>query len=123
MMTNTVAVWFELPALDLDRAQVFYEAVLGHPMKRETMGAGDMAIFQPPGAEVKGALVKGPMFRPTTDGALVYLNAGPDLAVPLGKVAAAGGTVVMPKTDISPFGFIAIITDSEGNRVGLHSLS
>lgn len=122
-MSVSVAVWFELPALDLDRAQVFYEAVLGFPMKRETMGAGEMAVFQPPGAEIKGAVVKGPMFRPSADGALVYLNAGADLAVPLGKVAAAGGSVVMPKTDISPFGFIAIITDSEGNRVGLHSLS
>lgn len=122
-MSISVAVWFELPALDLDRAQAFYEAVLGHPMKRETMSVGEMAVFQPPGAEVKGAVVKGEMFRPSQDGVLIYLNGGADLAVPLGRVAAAGGVVVLPKTSIGPFGFIAVITDSEGNRVGLHSLS
>jgi predicted enzyme related to lactoylglutathione lyase len=39
----------------------------------------------------------------------------------LGRVEKAGGKIVMPKTDIGPPGFIAIVRDSEGNSVGLHS--
>jgi predicted enzyme related to lactoylglutathione lyase len=36
-------------------------------------------------------------------------------------VVKAGGTVVMPKTSIGPNGFMAFFTDTEGNRVAMHS--
>jgi predicted enzyme related to lactoylglutathione lyase len=119
-----VAVWFELPTQDLDRAEAFYRAVLGHPMRRERSpdGSIDMAMFDPPDAEFKGALVKGEHFSPGMQGALVYLSGGADLAVPLARVEPAGGRVVMPKTAIGPYGHIAMFIDSEGNRVGLHSM-
>lgn len=121
---NSVAVWFELPATDLDRAESFYRTVLGHPMRRETCpNSGlQMSVFIPEGAEVMGALVKGEMFQPSDSGTLVYLNGGADLAEPLARVEAAGGRVVMPKTSIAPHGYVAIFIDSEGNRVGLHSM-
>lgn len=123
-MTKNVAVWFELPATDLDRAETFYKAVLGHPMRREPTpdGSMEMAIFDPEGAEVKGCLIRGDHFVPSAEGALVYLDGGADLAGPLGRVEGAGGRVLMPKTPIGPYGFIAVFQDSEGNRVGLHSL-
>lgn len=125
MTMNSVAVWFELPTADLDRAETFYRAVLGHPMRRETCpdGSLQMSVFDPPGAEAKGALVKGEQFTPGGNGTLVYLDGGDDLAVPLSRVEAAGGTVLMPKTPIGPHGFIALFADSEGNRVGLHSMA
>lgn len=120
-----VAVWFELPTTDLARAETFYRAVLGHPLRRETSpdGSLEMSIFDPPDAEFKGALVKGEHFTPGMSGALVYLNGGDDLALPLSRVEAAGGRVVMPKTPIGPYGHIALFIDSEGNRVGLHSMA
>jgi predicted enzyme related to lactoylglutathione lyase len=120
---KSVAVWFELPTTDLDRAETFYRTVLGYPLKREFSedGSLEMAVFNVDDAEVKGALVKGEHFQPGMAGALVYLNGGRDLAVPLGRVEAAGGRVVMPKTAIGPHGHIALFIDSEGNRVGLHS--
>jgi predicted enzyme related to lactoylglutathione lyase len=122
---NNVAVWFELPTTDLDRAETFYRAVFGHPMRRETSPDGnlEMCVFDPPGAEMKGALVKGAWFEPGLNGALVYLNGGDDLAVPLSRVEAAGGRIAMPKTAIGPHGHIALFIDSEGNRVGLHSMA
>ncbi|HLO78605.1 MAG TPA: VOC family protein [Magnetospirillum sp.] len=122
---HSVIVWFELPVTDLDRAETFYGAVLGHPLRREHSpdGALEMSVFDPPGAEIKGALVKGDNFVPAPNGTLVYLHAGDDLAAPLARVEKAGGTVVMPKTAIGPYGHIAIFTDSEGNRVGLHSMN
>lgn len=122
---NAVFVWFELPTTDLDRAVTFYSAVLGHPMRRETSPCGqlEMAVFDPADTELKGALVKGEQFTPNATGTLVYLNAGADLAEPLARVEAAGGQVVMPKTSIGPHGYIAAFIDSEGNRVGLHSMA
>ena len=40
------------------------------------------------------------------------------------RVEDAGGTVVMGKSQVSPeIGYIAVIDDTEGNRVYLHSMS
>ena len=75
--------------------------------------------------QVGGALVDSGGFHKAsaTDGPLIYLNANPDLQLVLDKVEAAGGTVTMPKTEISPeYGFMGLFTDTEGNRIGLHSI-
>jgi predicted enzyme related to lactoylglutathione lyase len=58
----------------------------------------------------------------TTDGPLIYLNGTPDVQIILDKVESAGGSILVPKTEISPeYGFMAVIIDTEGNRIGLHS--
>ena len=44
-MTRNALHWFEVPAVDLDRAQRFYQTLLGTALKRETMGGEQMAIF------------------------------------------------------------------------------
>lgn len=111
--------WFELPVQDLARAQNFYETVLGAPLRPETFAGLSMAIFPFTGG-VGGALVKGELFRPSPDGAVVYLDTGAGLDGCLERVARAGGKVVMPRTDIGEPGFIAMVVDTEGNRVGLH---
>src|SRR6185503_4113233 len=74
---------------------------------------------------VGGAIVDSKGFhKPSgTDGPLIYLNGNPDLQRILDKVEAAGGKIMVPKTEISPeYGFMAVIIDSEGNRIGLHSV-
>jgi predicted enzyme related to lactoylglutathione lyase len=71
---------------------------------------------------VSGSIIQGEGHVPSTDGTVVYLNAGADLSVVLDRVEAAGGQVVAPKTSIGENGFMAYIKDSEGNRVGLHSM-
>jgi predicted enzyme related to lactoylglutathione lyase len=111
--------WFELPVVDLARAQRFYETLLDAKLKAETFGGMPMAIF-PYSDGVGGALVKDARYRPSEDGAVVYLDAGRTLDQALQRVEAAGGRVAMPKTDIGAPGFIAIVVDTEGNRVGLH---
>jgi predicted enzyme related to lactoylglutathione lyase len=119
-MSNAIS-WFELPAQDLGRAQRFYEKVLGASLRAETFAGMEMAIFpyeHPTG--IGGALVKDARFRPSPDGAVVYLPARGGLDGCLARAAAAGGKVVMPRTDIGDPGFIALIVDTEGNRVGLH---
>jgi uncharacterized protein len=118
------ATWFEIPTADFERAVTFYEAVFQVKMKRENIG-GDMAIF--PGADdaVNGALLAPqPGYAPSATGAAIYLNAGNDLQPLLDRAAKHGGKVIVPKTALPPgMGHFAHMQDSEGNRVGLHSMN
>lgn len=114
--------WFEIPAQDLERARRFYETVLGVSLKPEVFAGMSMALFPyGRGEGVGGALVKDARFRPSQDGAVVYLDARAGLDGCLQRAQAAGGKVVLPRTDIGAPGFIALILDTEGNRVGLHA--
>ena len=123
--TNAIS-WFEIPAEDLDRAQQFYEAIFDIEMIPMEMPDFKMRMF--PLEEmsgVGGALVSAEGFyKPSaTDGALLYLNGSPDVQNILNKVEDAGGKIVIPKTQISPeYGFMAVLIDTEGNRIGLHSM-
>jgi predicted enzyme related to lactoylglutathione lyase len=122
-MANVIN-WFEIPVKNFDRASEFYSAVLGGEIHQLDTPAGSKMGFLP-GNEPKsvgGAIVKGEGYEPATKGSLVYLNGGDDLSKPLAKVEKNGGKVVMPKTSIGENGFIAYFTDTEGNRVGFHSM-
>ncbi|MCE3281299.1 MAG: bleomycin resistance protein [Chitinophagaceae bacterium] len=118
--------WFEIPATDLDRATKFYEAIFGLqliPMDMENIKMRMFPIEDMTG--VGGAVVdSGGFHKPSsTDGPLIYLNGNPDLQNVLGKVEAAGGKIVVPKMEISPeYGFMGVFVDTEGNRIGLHSI-
>jgi uncharacterized protein len=72
---------------------------------------------------VGGGIVQGEGFEPSATGSLIYLNGGDDLSVPLSKVEAAGGKIVLPKTAIGPNGYMAHFMDTEGNKVALHSMN
>jgi predicted enzyme related to lactoylglutathione lyase len=115
--------WFEIPVSDPDRARKFYSAVFGGAFEELEAGPGFRMIAFPGGqGDVGGALMHGEGYEPSMSGSLVYLNGGDDLAGPLGRVEAAGGTILLPKKDIgSGFGFFALIMDTEGNKVGLYS--
>lgn len=113
--------WFEIPVADMDRALAFYEKILDRRTKREVFGGMDMAIFPAPDPAVGGALIATKDRKPSAEGALVYLNVTGALDQVIGRVPAAGGQVVMGKTDIGEPGFIALFRDTEGNVVGLHS--
>lgn len=117
--------WFELPTTQIDQAQAFYEAVLGQAMRREAMGPSLGAVFayDPAQGGVGGALMQGPTApRPSSSGALVYLDAGPSLDEALARVKQAGGSIALEKQALPPgMGCFAHITDLDGNRVGLHA--
>ncbi|MCP4458097.1 MAG: VOC family protein [Cytophagales bacterium] len=122
--TNTLN-WFEIPTENIERAAKFYEAIFGIEMAVQEMGGIHMAFFpyDPESGKLSGALIKSDMHVPSaTDGPALYLNANPDLSDALGKVEEAGGKIVMPKTQITEeIGYMAFFTDSEGNRMALHS--
>jgi uncharacterized protein len=122
-MRNAIS-WFEIPTTQLASAQAFYETVLACRMRREPMGPSEGAVFPYAGEGVGGAVMAGPTAPASgAGGTLVYLDASPSLDAVLARVAAAGGGIAMPRQALPPgLGFIAHITDLDGNRVGLHAL-
>ena len=114
--------WFEIPVTDMQRAKAFYAKVMQIELRDEEMDGMQMAIFPHSEDGVGGSLTAGPNYRPGPSGTIVYLNAGADIDGPLSRIEAAGGKIVMPKLHLSPeIGHIAIMQDSEGNHIGLHS--
>jgi len=119
--------WFEIPSTDLDRAAKFYENIFGISLIPMDMPSIKMRMFpvEDPMTGIGGAIVHSEGFhKPSvTDGPLIYLNGNPDVQQVLDRVEAAGGSIMVPKTEISPdYGFMAVFIDTEGNRIGLHSI-
>jgi predicted enzyme related to lactoylglutathione lyase len=115
--------WFEIPASDIKRAVKFYGTILGVELSIAEMMPGYKMAMLPAEEGVGGGIVQGEGYTPSAVGALVYLNAGEDLAVALSKVESAGGKILVPKTNIGENGFFAFVLDTEGNKVGLHSMN
>ena len=118
--------WFELYVDDLARAKTFYQVVFQRSMEDLPTPPGDdkeMCAFSinADGTGAAGALVKSPHTKPGSGGTLVYFSCA-DCAVEAARAAANGGTGCQPKMSIGDYGFIAIVQDTEGNTIGLHSL-
>jgi len=126
MIFKNAISWFEIPTNDIKRAQQFYEAIfdiLMIPLETPQISMRMFPLESP--MDVGGALVQNSQFyKPSaTDGPMLYLNANPDVQNVLDKVEAAGGKIMVPKTQISPeYGHMAVFLDTEGNRVALHSV-
>lgn len=126
---DRVINWFEIPVVAFARAKRFYETIFQIEMATRTVTidgvALEMAFFPNVSTDglSTGALVCGEGYKSSTAGALVYLHGGSDLSNVQNRVEKAGGTVVKAKHLISPdAGYMAIIMDTEGNRVALHSM-
>jgi len=120
--------WFEIPVKDFDRAKKFYEDIFNYEMPETNMGDTRMGFFlyDMHAGKVGGAIVLNEQLHsPSENGSLIYLNAQPDLQIILDRVETAGGTVLKPKTIVSEeqnLGYWALMKDTEGNRVALHSM-
>ena len=116
--------WYEIPAIDFQRAVKFYETVLGIEIHAQEMNGMKVGFMPQQGDAVGGAIMTGPGQSPSGSGITLYFKVGDDLAVPLARVEPAGDHILMPKTLISKqIGHIALFHDTEGNRVGLHSMN
>jgi predicted enzyme related to lactoylglutathione lyase len=125
-MNNAIS-WFEIGTNDLDRATKFYETIFTVKLNPLDLPNIKMRMFPLDDmmTGVGGAVVNsGGFHKPSaTDGPLIYLNGNPDVQIILDRVETAGGKIMVPKTEISPeYGFMAVIIDTEGNRIGLHSV-
>jgi predicted enzyme related to lactoylglutathione lyase len=119
--------WFEIPTTDLDRAQKFYETIFGTTLIPLDLQNIKMRMFPMENqmSGIGGALCYNKEFyKPSaTEGPLIYLNGNPDVQNILDKIEAAGGKILVPKTQISPeYGHMAVLIDTEGNRIALHSI-
>ena len=132
-MKNNVITWFDVPTADFNRAIKFYSAILGEEVKvMEHMGQ-KLGFFPMEGAGIGGDIVppldpasaitlNGIGHKVSDGGTRIYLNCEGHLQEVLGRVEASGGKILAPRFAIGESGFIAIIKDSEGNTIGLHSL-
>ena len=115
--------WFEIYVDDLARAKVFYETVFDYKLTPgQTDGSFEMLRFpgQMPGIGAMGALMKHPMRKPSAEGNIIYFHCD-DCQIISDRAVNNGGTIFRPKWSVGKDGFIAIIGDSEGNAIGLHS--
>lgn len=124
-MTNadvkSPVVWVDVPCVDLDRAMRFYSSVLAVDLKKEEVPGFSMAVFPHGNDGAGGCLAVMKDAQPSENGPLIYLNCDKRLDEAVAKVEANGGKVLEPKHQIGPHGYRAIVKDSEGNRVALHS--
>ena len=133
MKANPVA-WFEIYVQDMARAKTFYETVfevtlqeLPPPSAPEGVpSVGEMELWSFPMSQqdygAPGALVQMEGVPSSGGGTLVYFSCE-DCAVEAARAAEAGGQIVRAKMPIGAYGFIAIVNDTEGNRIGLHSMT
>ena len=126
---TNIITWFEIPVVDTERARKFYETIFDIEMSTRTIPQTgeeltffpyDPNVIQATSGRVTGVLSKSPKSHPSDKGTLVYINAYPEIQKVLDKVEKAGGKIIVPAMQMNA-GFIAVIIDTEGNRVGLHS--
>ncbi len=122
-MKNTIC-WTDIPVVDLDRAIAFYSAVVAAPISKRSAEPGGTEFGLLPGADsgTSGCLYETADNGPSLRGPLVYLSVEGRLDDAIRIVAQKGGRVIEGKHPIGPHGFRALIVDSEGNRLALHSL-
>ena len=119
-MSQNTLCWTDIPVTDLDRAIAFYSAVLGAEVTKFSMGC-DMGLLPHADQNASGCLVVSKDNRPSLNGPLIYLSTDGRLDDAVEAAKNGGGKVLVEKHQIGPYGFRAVIVDSEGNRVALHS--
>lgn len=122
-MTGNPVGWFEIYVQDMARAKAFYEQVFAVTLQHLTSDELEMWAFpmEPEGAGAAGALVRMEGCPSGGNSTLVYFKCA-DCAVEAAKVTAAGGQIARDKFPIGEYGFIALVLDTEGNMIGLHSM-
>ncbi len=114
---------FEIPALEIERAISFYENILSIEIELMDFESMKIGVLPFENQIVNGVIVQSAGIKPSANGVTLYLNAGNDLQPVLDKVLENGGQIIQPKTPhADESGFFAIFLDSEGNRMGLHSI-
>jgi len=121
-MSNPVG-WFEIYVDDIERAKSFYEAMLGIELRKLEGTEFEMWAF-PMELEsygAPGAIIKMPGCPAGANSTIVYFSCC-DCAVEAERAEKSGGKIETGKKSIGQYGFIALVVDSEGNMIGLHSM-
>jgi predicted enzyme related to lactoylglutathione lyase len=121
MSKGNTLCWTDIPVTNLDRAIQFYSEVLGLPVTKESGPGFEFGLLPHPDANVSGCLCETEDNRPSEHGPLVYLSVEGRLDQAIQAVQKSGGKIVKAKHQIGAHGFRAVVRDSEGNRIALHS--
>ena len=119
-MSNQI-VWCDIPITNLDRAILFYSKVLGQEVRKETAAGMTFGILPFTDNSVGGCLYEMEDTKPSVNGPMIYLNCDGRIDVAIAAVSINGGKILKGKHQIGEHGFRAVILDSEGNRIALHS--
>ena len=123
MKKTNIGCWFEIYVQDIDRAKAFYESVF--QLELERLSSPETELWSFPMEMGKwgagGALVKMEGVASGGNSTIIYFSCD-DCAVEQARVPVAGGQILSNKWSIGEYGFIALVVDSEGNTIGLHSL-
>jgi len=114
------AVWFDIPVADLDRAAAFYRAVLNVKVQKEQFDDFSFCVLEHHDGN-GGCLVPNAKEVAGGAGILVYMNVEGRIRDAVAQTARLGGSVLEATRGIGPHGFRAVVQDSEGNRIALHS--
>jgi predicted enzyme related to lactoylglutathione lyase len=125
-MADNPVQWFEIYVADMERAKSFYEAVFGLELQRLPASGDELEMWAFPGgpasAGATGALVRMLGVQPGVGGTVVYFGCQ-DCARTAARVSSSGGRIDRPKLPVGQHGYIALVRDTEGNLIGLHSFA
>lgn len=113
--------WCDIPVQDLQRAMRFYSAVLGVNVVRQDYPDFAIGVLPHNKGEVGACLYVSREHLPSAHGPLLYLNCSGRLDAAVAAVAVNGGRVLQAVHSLAEYGRRAVVLDSEGNRLALHS--
>jgi predicted enzyme related to lactoylglutathione lyase len=125
-MSADTLCWTDIPVGNLDRAIKFYSAVLGQEVSKMSESGFEYGLLPHEEPNASGCLCVssdsvGNKNQPSQTGPLIYLSVEGRLNDAVKATRANGGKVLEGKQQIGPHGVRAMIIDSEGNRIALHS--
>ncbi len=88
---SNAVTWFEIPTTDFERATNFYETVLDAKLVPYPGGA-PCSIFPHKDGGVSGCIVQSPNHKPSSEGAVVYLNVDGKLDASLKRAENSAST-------------------------------
>ncbi|WP_020472843.1 VOC family protein [Zavarzinella formosa] len=121
MSKNNTICWADIPVVDLDRAIRFYSAVLGKDVVKQSGPGFEFGLLPHSDDNVAGCLAKMEDNKPSETGPLVYLSVDGRLDAAITAARDNGGRIMKERHPIGPHGHRAVILDTEGNRIALHS--
>ena len=121
MSANNVLCWTDIPVIDLNRAMRFYAAMLAQEVTKQSGPGFEFGLLPHVNDGVSGCLAVMEDNKPSETGALIYLSVDGRLDEAIAAVSENGGRIVKERHPIGPHGHRAVIIDSEGNRIALHS--
>jgi predicted enzyme related to lactoylglutathione lyase len=125
-MAADTLCWTDIPVTNLDRAIKFYSAVLAKEVRKLSEGRMEYGLLPHEEQNASGCLcIRGDSGgvdnTPSANGPLVYLSVEGRLDEAVEAARANGGKVLRARQQIGEHGFRAVVIDSEGNRIALHS--